>query len=194
VPGAPAAAASSSRRAAGAAAAALAAAALAGCAPSLSARGGPPAPTAAAAAPPAPARPLSAEPPLSVEDGPAVADPAALLAWLEANGPRRVQLPVVLVFAPGRLGFSAATVGATPGALALRPYDAALGVSLLDHARRLCPEAATCAVWLEGRWGARPPALGTPDPAAAPEPHGFDVLRVLGPADAGATHARGEKQ
>jgi hypothetical protein len=160
--------------------------ALAGCASAPVAAPAPLAPETAVA------RPLTADPPLAVEDGPAVADPAALLAWLEAGGARRVQLPVVLTFAPSRLGVAAAAVGAAPGALPVRLDDAALGVALLDHARRLCPEGPTCAVWLEGRWGARDLAaeLGAPPGPA----HGFTVLRVLGPADAAATHARGEKR
>lgn len=153
------------------------------------------------AAPPAPEppvpHPMTPEPERTFEEGPPIADAAALLGWLEGTGKRRVRLPVVVAFEP--LGVRRAWVGnggAEPpeGALLLKLDDTAMGVALLDHLRRACGEAAaTCAVWLEGTWGpviAGMPAM--PGFDTGPKLHDFAVRRFVGRADASATHAQVE--
>ena len=93
---------------------------------------------------------------------------ADLLAWLGRQGGARVRLPVRLQFADqGRLALGPAHVGAwdepAPDGISLTLDDTALGISLLDRARELCPAGEqACALWVEGTWG---PLIGEPDPA-----------------------------
>ncbi|MFZ5479774.1 MAG: hypothetical protein ACOZNI_23620 [Myxococcota bacterium] len=151
----------------------------------------------AAATPPPPpeppvATPLKPPPPVAFEDGPSVADPAALLAWLEAGKGRLVQLPVVVAFDDKhRLGVARAWVGDDEVGLRLHLDDTAMGVALIDHLRRDCPKGPTCAVWLEGTWGPLMPGL--PDFGEDPSRHPFSVKRYVGLAGADATRARGAK-
>lgn len=157
---------------------------------------------APAASPPSPeptvATSMTPAPTVAFEDGPSIADPAALLAWLDTTkaGRRLVQLPVVVEFGP--LGVQRAWIGNVAGAPAdgaamLKLDDTAMGVPLLDHLRRVCP-TPTCAVWLEGTWGpvmevGGMPALSLPGFAGPPR-HDFAVRRLVGLADATATTAR----
>jgi len=99
---------------------------------------------------PAPMR-LVPERPLVLVEGPTPEERSAL-EWLAARPDALVRLPVTLV--AGR-----ATLGGPDGP-ALRLDDAALGVSLADRVRQLCPEAQSCALRLTGifRPGA-PPTL-----------------------------------
>ena len=139
---------------------------------------------------------LSPTPVGTFDDGPAVADPAAVLAWLEAERGRRVQLPVRVRFDDEhRLAVAAATLGPdAPGALALKLDDTAMGIALIDQLRTRCPAGPTCTVWLEGTWG--PLMAGLPDFGgdSGPPRHDFTVLRVVGLADASATRVRGERR
>lgn len=74
---------------------------------------------------------------------------AALVAWLDALGPKTlVRLPVVVRFRPDGLGLD----GGTAGELELRLNDSSLGVSLMDHARQASPERSSVALHLEGHW------------------------------------------
>lgn len=88
--------------------------------------------------------------------GPDLEPSAALTAWLGAQGRRLVRIPVeILVEGPGR------TRNARLGTLALALEDSALGISLADHVRRTCPDAATCRAWLEGYWDPSTPDVPT---------------------------------
>lgn len=114
-------------------------------------------------------------------DGPAVLPADALRAWLEASGGKRVRLPLQLTLSP--LGVTKATVGSDPGALELRLDSTALSMTLMDHLSRHCDtKAPTCAVWIEGTWGAVMPGL--PGPGGSKPT--LAVRAVVGPLDAGA--------
>jgi len=112
-----------------------------------------------------------AQPPAATE-APAMSQPLTpstnLLTWLGEQAGAHLKLPVRLQFADEhRLALGPAHVGgwAEPGpeSLALTLDDTALGISLLDRVRDLCPEGdLTCALWLEGSWG---PLIGESDPA-----------------------------
>lgn len=100
-------------------------------------------------------RPLQPEPQRVFAEGPALEPAEGLAAWLDkqltADGKRRrVRLPVVvkrgeMPHAVERTGF----VGSEKG-LALELDDTAMGVSLADHVHRVCGEAASCALLLDG--------------------------------------------
>ncbi|MDP2304938.1 MAG: hypothetical protein Q8P18_02810 [Pseudomonadota bacterium] len=138
------------------------------------------------------ATPLTPPPARTFDDGPAVADPAAVLTWLDAGRGRRVQLPVVVQFDDQhRLAVTGASIGA--GGVPLKLDDTAMGIALIDQLRTLCPPGPACTVWLEGTWG--PLMEGMPDfgTDAGPARHDFAVRRVVGLADATATQVRGER-
>lgn len=122
------------------------------------------------------AGPMTPPSALTFEDGPLVADTAALRAWLVAGGARTVLVPVqVRVDA---LGVGDARIGALP----VRLDDTALGVALHDRVRQACPDA-TCAILVEGRWGA---VLGAEGDTLA-------VTRFVGLADPAEVRARGAR-
>lgn len=123
--------------------------------------------------------------------GPAITPPRNLLEWLnglERNGPRPlVRLPVVIEFASAhRLSIARAWIGGpgsepAPGSIRLRLDDSGMGIPLAEAARRECPgDAPSCAIWLEGHWGAlvssAPPSGKRGDDIPA-----FAVLAVQGP-------------
>ena len=123
------------------------------------------------------AGPMTPAAAIEFEDGPLVADTAALREWLEAGGDRLVLVPVrVQVDA---LGITAAHLGELP----VRLDDSALGVALLDRVRQACP-AASCTVLLEARWGALVGGAGADTLA---------VMRFVGAADSSVVRARGAR-
>lgn len=77
---------------------------------------------------------------------------AELLRWLEVQGERLVRIPVLL--ARGAVGWSTAEarIGSADDALTIFLDDTRLGIGLADRARHACGTAATCALWLAGRW------------------------------------------
>jgi hypothetical protein len=101
---------------------------------------------------------MGKSPMLHSSDTDAALVPAArLIAWLDAQHdagkPRRLRLPVVLQ--PSITGFSnsGARVGPAADALVVNLDDTALGISLSDRAKRVCPAGApACAMWVEGFW------------------------------------------
>lgn len=104
--------------------------------------------------------------------GPAILPSTELREWLdglERNGPRPlVRLPVVIEFtSPHRLSIARAWIGGpgpepAPGSIRLRLDDSGMGIPLAEASRRECPgEAPSCALWLEGHWGA---LVGPPRP------------------------------
>lgn len=113
--------------------------------------------------------------------GPAIAPAAALLDWLEnevkpATPRKRIKLPVVVKMDEHRVSIVDAWVGggeAPADAIRLKLDDTGMGVALKDQLRRKCA-AATCAVWLEGHWG----ALVQSGPQL-PVPGGKKVFAVL---------------
>lgn len=146
---------------------------------------------APAHAPPAPAPgpvalPKTPAPPATFEDGPTLGDAPALRAWLDANPGRLLKVPVGVAFRADGLGVERAWIGPTgeepPDAIRLRLDDAALGVALMDRLRRACPQRPTCAVWLEGFWG----AVDTAPQAEDPTPRPFAVRRFAGLQEPGA--------
>lgn len=84
--------------------------------------------------------------------GAAALPAAALLAWLERQGGRRLRLPVVLARGPVGFRLGEARVGGEADALTIRCSDSALGIGLDERARYAAGEAPTCALWLEGFW------------------------------------------
>ena len=124
----------------------------------------------------------------SFVDGPAIT--TDLAAWFEGEGKgKRVQLPVVVAISP--LGLKGGHVGMTDdatsdGALLLKLDDGAMAVGLGDQLRPVCEGKSTCAVWLEGTWGANVggmPSFGGPD--MGPKKHPFAVRKVVGKVGAG---------
>lgn len=146
-----------------------------------------PAPPPPAAAPGPVALPKTPAPPATFEDGPALGDAPALRAWLDANPGRLLKVPVGVAFRADGLGVERAWIGPTgeepPDAIRVRLDDASLGVALLDHLRRACPPGPTCAVWLEGFWG----AVDLPAQADDPTPRNLAVRRFAGLQEPGAT-------
>ena len=120
--------------------------------------------------------PMTSPAALTFEEGPLLADTAALRAWLEAGGSRVVLVPV-------HLGVDAlALTDAHIGALPVRLDDTALGVSLHDRVRGVC-SGATCTILVEGRWGA---LMGGEGDTLA-------VTRFVGLADPAITKAQGAR-
>ena len=164
---------------------------------------------AAPSASPAPAQPTLApstspppppEPAVS-QNGPPLANPAAVLAWFEGPGKAaRVRIPVVLT--PDPLGLPPAFLGATPGpapanALHLKLDDTGLSVGLADRMRGDCPFDVPCAIWVEGTWGAvlsgGPSLPGFDEPGLdepGPTPHPFRVMDYHGVVTDSATHVQ----
>lgn len=92
-------------------------------------------------------------PPPLFEVGPTLAPRAALVAWLDQQGPTAiVRVPVALTVSP--LGVTAAAVGAGADQLALELDEGALGEGLADRAAEFCGDAPTCTMWLWGHWQA----------------------------------------
>jgi hypothetical protein len=85
--------------------------------------------------------------------GPSVSDAKAVRAALESHG-GLVKVPATL--RKGPLGFE--TRGVQLGAVTFRADDTRLGVPVGERARGMCGEAASCTLWLVGRWvkGAEP--------------------------------------
>lgn len=82
--------------------------------------------------------------------GPPVEPSKELMAWLHKNADvqplRLVRLPVTVELRP--LGIEHASVGGVSIAL----QDSALGISLLDRARRACGMERNCTMWMMGYW------------------------------------------
>jgi hypothetical protein len=94
------------------------------------------------------------EPVHEFEPGPAVTDTKALTTWLEANRGKRLRLPVVIELGEPGHGFKRSRVGDVE----LHVTDLALGVPLSERMAQKCGRDATrCALWLEGRYGEKPP-------------------------------------
>ena len=86
-------------------------------------------------------------------DGPALEPADALQKWLDAQvdsagKPKRVRLPVVVT--QGEHGFERRGFVGTEKGLALQLDDTAMGVSLADHAHRVCKDAKRCVLLLDG--------------------------------------------
>ncbi len=88
--------------------------------------------------------------------GPALVPTAELLVWLDATrsdiGQRRVRLPVWLELKGPAI--TSARIGAADGAdvVKLKIRDGAMGISVVDRARRASRDGAPAAMWLEGLW------------------------------------------
>lgn len=127
--------------------------------------------------------------------GPALAPASSFAAWADAQGAQAtVQIPVTVRWSV--LGVEGATVYA-PGAgadagLALRLDEGALGVPLTDRLRQRCgADAASCAVWLEGRFGSLVTgAPAGPTPSGADPQRVFTVIKVLEAVQGRPSHAR----
>ena len=123
--------------------------------------------------------------------GPEITPPGALRAWLDAleggvRGPRPlIRLPVVIEFSSThRLSIARAWIGGPgikpgPDTLRLRLDDGGMGISLVETARGRCrDDALSCALWLEGHWGA---LVGPVSPSeSGEEVPTFAVLGVPG--------------
>lgn len=101
--------------------------------------------------------------------GPALTPAAAALSALDRlaaeTRARRVRLPVSLTLDERRLAIVDARLG-QPGDTAaprIRLDDGALGVSLIDRTRDLCPVGRPCALRLVGYWRGRTDGVGTLD-------------------------------
>ena len=114
-------------------------------------------------------------PEIAYTRGPALLPKDVLVAWLDKLGAAKlVRLPVVVRFTRNKLGIE----GGTAGELELTLADAGLGVSLHDHARRLCPERDRCTMHLVGRWNGVKNGVGS-----------LFLWRVEGLAPAGVNYA-----
>ncbi len=82
--------------------------------------------------------------------GPAVQPVAELEGWLRGAGRTELRVPVELTLSA--LGIEGAVIGLGGERLGLDLDDSGLGISLADRARDACGTAATCAMWLRGRW------------------------------------------
>lgn len=95
-------------------------------------------------------RPLVPRAEKVMEPGPKLSPVEPLKAWLSQQGEAVLRLPITLTrSATMPMMFERS---AMLGELAVTVDDAALGVSLSEHAHRACPGEGTCTVWLEGRW------------------------------------------
>jgi hypothetical protein len=94
-------------------------------------------------------RPLVPYAEKSKETGPKLAPVEALKTWLSQQGDGVLRLPITLNRSAMPRMFERS---AKLGELSVEVDDAALGVSLSEHAHRACPDANVCTVWLEGRW------------------------------------------
>lgn len=113
------------------------------------------------------------EPVYEFEPGPAIADTAALTAWLEANRGEHLRLPVVIELDRPGHRFKRSRVGDVE----LRVTDLALGVPLSERIAQKCGrEAPRCALWLEGRYGE--PHF-RPEPGPLPQYEVFKVGEVV---------------
>lgn len=93
------------------------------------------------------------EPIYEYEPGPPVTDTAGLTAWLEANRGKRLRLPVIIELV--ELGDPKRS---RVGNVELRVTDLALGIPLSERIAQKCGrDARRCALWLEGRYGEKPP-------------------------------------
>lgn len=96
---------------------------------------------------------MTPEPQRRFADGPRLDSPT-LLAWLgsmttDAGQPRRVRLPVLVKRrAPGAVE-RRAFVGNEKG-LELELDDSSMGVGLADHFHRVCRDAPSCVLLLDG--------------------------------------------
>jgi len=111
--------------------------------------------------------PMKPTNPVSFIPGLAIKPSSQLLNWLNnetqtASGSRKLlRLPVVIHFQDAyRLGIGDSFIGTSDqnrdkNPIFLSLSDAAMGVSLLSTLRDICPKTTnSCAVWLEGYWGA----------------------------------------
>lgn len=116
---------------------------------------------------------------IALTQGPALQPAATALTCLDRVGaeapPRRVRLPVALTLDKHRLAIVEARLGRGNDAPRLDLDDGRLGISLLDRARDVCPEAGRCLLRLVGYWRGTSEGVGR-----------LDVLRVDGPAQPGA--------
>lgn len=104
----------------------------------------------------------------------------SVIVWLDHNaGSRVLQLPVEIQGSPLRIQSSYLRAGSTR--IALRLDTGALSIDLPMHLRPYC-QSYPCRVWVRGTWG--PLVPGTFDRNLPV----FTVARVVGVAEAGATH------
>jgi hypothetical protein len=89
--------------------------------------------------------------------GPRIAPDGALQTWLRTIGaespPRLVQLVFTITSADARVGVLG--TARSPQAVSVPLDDSALGIALAERVRAACPDATSCAVWLEGYWQGR---------------------------------------
>ena len=79
--------------------------------------------------------------------GPKLSQQELLETWLAEAHDAVLRLPVTIE----RRGYGQ-SIGAKLGEREVRIDDSALGVSLTDRLRSVCPEESPCRVWVEGRW------------------------------------------
>ncbi|MGC6516061.1 MAG: hypothetical protein ACON4N_16350 [Myxococcota bacterium] len=122
-------------------------------------------------------------------NGPSVEPASDLRVWLDRNGGRLLQLPVVVEWSGMDVGQAwLGMTGADPVANAVRIQldQSALGIGLAVRLRSLCGNApARCVVWLQGYWGSTvdlPGPLGFDRPSEADgiQEHPFSVRMVMG--------------
>jgi hypothetical protein len=76
----------------------------------------------------------------------------ALLAWLDQNKDREVQLPVLVTIKPNRMNLKSATVGDAADALAIKAADNTMAVPIAGKWGQFCPAGDTCMLLLSGVW------------------------------------------
>lgn len=96
---------------------------------------------------------MTPEPQRRFAEGPRLDSPT-LHTWLksmvsDAGQPRRVRLPV-LVKGRAPLGVERTAFVGTENGLSLELDDSAMGVGLADHYRRVCRDAPSCVLLLDG--------------------------------------------
>lgn len=133
-------------------------------------------------------------------DGPDIADTPRLLAWLDAHrasgAKKLLRVPVVVEFDDAyRLGVQRAWIGNAQtkpeGAVMLDLDDTAMSVAVIDTLRSLCPPGPTCAIVVDGLWGAVVPM--PPLPGDDPSRKAFGVRRVVGAQENAVTRVRIER-